>query len=219
MKLFKYELSNRALKAMVAVFSVNMLVFYGSKIVQNIFQLEFHDMTSVIDLAIPFSPVFVLFYVGWFPFVLVNFYLATKDSTYHAVHFATAHILGELTIGVLFIIYPTTYVRPEITTSDFCSFLVKMIYDLDPPVNLFPSIHCYGATMATLAILRSKKLPWGYKVFTCLFYVGICASTVLIKQHVFADVLSGIFIAVFYWFVTRRFCKRFTDNYAVLKHS
>jgi len=185
MKIFKYELSNRALKAMVAVFSVNMLVYYGSKLFQTVFQLEFHDMTSVIDLAIPLVPAFILFYIAWFPFVLVNFYLATRDSTYHAVHFATAHILGELTVGVIFVIYPTTYVRPEITTGGFFTFLVKMIYFFDSPVNLFPSVHCFAATMAALAILSQKNLHWAYKVFTFLFAAGICASTVLVKQHVF----------------------------------
>ncbi len=205
----KYELSTRAVKALAAIFSVNMLVYYGSKLVQAVFHLAFHDMTSVVDLAIPLVPFFILFYIGWFPFVLINFYLATRDSTYHAVHFATAHILGELSAAVIFIAYPTTAVRPEIPVTGLFTFLVNVIYFFDSPVNLFPSVHCFAATMGAIGVLREHNLSPAYKIFTVAFAVGICASTVLVKQHVFADVLSGVFLAVFYWFATRRFCKRF----------
>ncbi len=212
MKLFhKYSVPKHSIIALVVVFTCNMLTFYCTRLFFTP-ETEFHNMACAIDSLIPFVPAMIVFYIGWFPYILVNFYIITRRSVYDAVHFTCADLLGYIVTASLFIIYPATMTRPEIHYSDVFSLLVKLIYLLDSPTNLFPSIHCYATTLAILGTVPQKELHWKYKIFVVLFGIGICLSTLMVKQHVFADALAGILLAIICWFITMPFTKQYTHS-------
>ena len=82
----------------------------------------------------------------------------------------------------------------------FCEWLVRFIYQMDAPVNLFPSIHCLESWCAIHAAFAMKKMPKWYRLVTVVMSLGVFASTLFIKQHVILDMFGGI--AVFeigYW--------------------
>ena len=89
---------------------------------------------------------------------------------------------------------PTTLARPEVIGTDLCSRLVRLIYTFDPPVNLFPSIHCLESWCCIRASFLLKKSNRTYQTATLIMSLGVFASTLFIKQHVIADVFGGIVV-------------------------
>ena len=110
--------------------------------------------------------------------------------------FVLGDILSKVICLFFFILFPTTLTRPEITGTDIFSQLVRFIYSVDAPVNLFPSIHCLESWCCIRAAykmnFKTEKRTNYYRVATILMSLGIFASTLFIKQHVIADVFGGI---------------------------
>ena len=99
-------------------------------------------------------------------------------------------------LSILLYIVSNHITRPEITGTDIFSQLVRFIYSVDAPVNLFPSIHCLESWCCIRAAykmnFKTEKRTNYYRVATILMSLGIFASTLFIKQHVIADVFGGI---------------------------
>ena len=83
--------------------------------------------------------------------------------------------------------------------------VVKLLYRIDTPTNIFPSMHVFIAVACGGAILKNgncrkyKSVMWGTGTLTVL----VVLSTVFLKQHsvvdvVFSIVLYGICYYVFY---------------------
>ncbi len=207
MKLFKkFDISNQAVICMAIVYGFNMLVYEATRLTFTDATI-FHNMSISLDSKIPFAPFMILFYGGWFPYLVINFYLITSNTRDKAIHFVSAHVLGEFIAGIIFMTYPTMMERPVVTGNDIFSLLVKFTFFMDSPNNLFPSIHCFAATMAVLGTIGRKDLPWQFRLFNVFFALCVYASTVMIRQHVLVDIPAGIGIALVGWFSTYPFVK------------
>jgi PAP2 superfamily len=69
---------------------------------------------------------------------------------------------------------------------------VATLYSIDPPYNLFPSLHLSIAVLAALSSWKAARL------YGTLALVGVglaSASVCTVKQHFFADALSGFILA------------------------
>ena len=88
---------------------------------------------------------------------------------------------------------PLTFERDNIFTA-----LIKTMYTIDTPTNLFPSIHCYNSLMAHTAIMENETLKKykGIQIVSFLLCVSIVLSTVFIKQHSVFDVFTALGLSV-----------------------
>ena len=75
---------------------VNMLAFYGPKLAQ-VFTgtARMHDLTTALDEAIPFSPVWVIPYVLTFALWTYQYIMVTHDSEEMANRMFAADTLGK----------------------------------------------------------------------------------------------------------------------------
>lgn len=156
--------------------------------------LTFSIWETHIDRALPFVAPFVLFYVFAFVQWGVSYIFIARDSRELCYRFAIGNICAKIICLFFFLLFPTTLIRPEITGTDLCSRLVQLIYTIDAPVNLFPSIHCLESWACIRAAFLLKSSNRTYKVITILMSLGVFASTLLIKQHVIVDVFGGILV-------------------------
>ena len=163
-------------------------------------------LTSRLDEMIPMVPVFIWVYLLAFPFWVWGLARAYNDSRELCVRTFTADALSKLVCVVVFILYPCTMVRPEIDTiHGVGAWAVKIIYALDGgknPMNLLPSMHCYLSVMVCIPMFSKwAARPTGarLKVFFCVFALLICASTLLVKQHVMIDLVTGVALAPVCW--------------------
>ena len=161
----------------------NTIIYWGTQ--RLMANAKHYDLTSNLDRSIPFVKEWIILYVLFF------------------ARFATADMLSRVICCIFFILLPTTNIRPEVTGHDFCSWLVRFIYASDAPTNLFPSIHCLVSWFCFIGIRKSRKIPGWYKGFSFVMAALICASTQFTKQHYMIDLVAGIFLAEFCWFVSK----------------
>lgn len=167
--------------------------------------LTFSSWETSLDKALPFVAPFVLFYVLAFVQWGVSYILIARDSRELCYRFAIGNICAKIICLFFFLLFPTTLIRPEITGTDLCSRLVQLIYAIDAPVNLFPSIHCLESWACIRAAFFLKSSNRTYKVITILMSLGVFASTLLIKQHVIVDVFGGILVfEVGFWIAGKK---------------
>lgn len=178
--------------------ALSMLCSYQvAKFCQMLF--GFHnptDLSLTFDILTPFIPGWAWIYIGSYFFWLYVYTTAAKDGVNTVCKLAVADIVGKLICLVLFLAFPTTNVRPTVEGRGLTPLLMIIIYRLDTPTNLFPSIHCFIAYLGTRYILTAKNLK--HKTLHCMFSVAgtilVFASTLFTKQHVALDILGAIVV-------------------------
>ena len=172
--------------------------YQAAKLYQFLFGFtDPRDLTIAFDLSTPFLPGWVWVYLGSYIFWIYVYTTAARDSMETACKLAAADIVGKLICLIFFLAFPTTNVRPTVEGTDLTAFLMRMVYTLDTPTNLFPSIHCFIAWMGTRYILTAKNLKHT-RLHCCISPVGcllVFASTLLTKQHVLWDIIGSIAVA------------------------
>lgn len=181
-----------AIKPLALALLVNSCVYMGIAQLRRF--LTFSSLETPLDTALPFLAPFVLFYVLAFVQWGLNYLLIARDSKELCYRFVLGNIIAKLICLFFFLLLPTTLARPEVTGTDLCSRLVRLIYTFDPPVNLFPSIHCLESWCCIRASFLLKKSNRTYQTATLIMSLGVFASTLFIKQHVIADVFGGIVV-------------------------
>lgn len=181
-----------AIKPLALALLVNSCVYMGIAQLRRF--LTFSSLETPLDTALPFLAPFVLFYVLAFVQWGLNYLLIARDSKELCYRFAFGNIIAKLICLFFFVFLPTTLARPEVTGTDLCNRLVRLIYTFDPPVNLFPSIHCLESWCCIRASFLLKKSNRAYQTATLIMSLGVFASTLFIKQHVIADVFGGIVV-------------------------
>lgn len=152
------------------------------------FRPEGKMLMTFFDQIIPFTSFFVLFYVLYYPFIVLPLFLNVKRKSHF---FRTLGAMFFITTSsfVMYILFQTSMIRPDIVITSIFDKMVQFIYLMDKPLNLFPSLHVSLTTAAFLSLRKTDKKKSGYFLPIAL---GIIVSTVLIKQHVVLDVLAGI---------------------------
>lgn len=155
------------------------------------------DFSTAFDQALPFQSWWILIYVSSFVFWPLCYVMTAKyNSKEFFFRFVTADLLSRTICGIFFIVLPTTNVRPQFAVSGFCDWLLALIYQMDLPYDLFPSIHCLVSLMCWLGIYRCREVKFTVKAAVLVYALLICASTQFTKQHYIVDVAGGLLTAL-----------------------
>jgi len=181
---------------LIAHVVLNCIVYAGTSFLTR--NWKHYDFTTDFDRMVPVIPWFIYIYFGCYAFWVLNYILVgrhtDKDTFYK---FITLNLSTMLICGILFLVIPTTNVRPEIVGDSFSDRLLRFCYAVDRPSNLFPSLHCLTSWYCFLGIRHVKKIPFSYKIFSFLFAITIMVSTQVTKQHYIVDVIGAIAISEF----------------------
>jgi len=80
----------------------------------------------------------------------------------------------------------------EADTGHFAG-LFALLWAVDLPHNLFPSLHVALSGLVVAALFRQS--PAWARLLLCLWLVAICFAVVLVHQHHVADILGGLLVA------------------------
>ena len=162
-----------------------------------------------IDSAIPFMPEFVWIYhtlpVG-IAVVMVGY--IQRRQLFMRTFWAC--IIAGCVMSVFHITAPALYPRVGFEITNIHEYLVELTRRIDGASNTFPSAHVAFSWLMFLAVRKSeyaKTNPFVGRFFL-LWAIGISLSTLVIKQHFMADVLSGVVTAVLSFYVARLFVRR-----------
>ena len=82
-----------------------------------------------------------------------------------------------------------------------------LIYRMDKPDNLFPSLHCVFSWICFRGAMHLKKVPKWYVPLTFVISVLVFASTLLIKQHVIVDMIGAVIVVEIGLFLSGIWCR------------
>lgn len=177
----------------------NLSSYYVPHFINVMMGRSYVNMTSSLDDKISVRPAFTIIYVLAFPFWYLITYYYLRKSGEHAFRFSLSNLSAKITCAVIFILIPSTLVRPDLTGTGLSVRLLSLIYRSDAPTNLFPSIHCLESWFCFRCIYDERSVPLLFKAISFLFAILICMSTVFTKQHVLLDIPAGIFLAEIFW--------------------
>ncbi len=203
MKDFLHKYKHALLPILFFPFYITVFAYLESTVTEN-----FYLIHTRLDDYIPFIEWFVIPYYLWFPYIavtVITFIFLDKQDFYKLC--ITLGVGMAIFLLVSFI-YPNGHdLRPvSFERDNFCIKLVKAMYKMDTPTNLFPSIHCYNSIMAHIAIaqneaLKKHKAIWVSSLILCVLIV---LSTVFIKQHSIFDVYTAVGLSVFMYILIYR---------------
>lgn len=159
----------------------------------------YHIMHTRLDDLIPFEEIFIVPYLLWFLYVAgaVAFFFFKNKNEYYRI---CAFLFTGMTISLLVCaLFPNgTDFRPVIDANKniFC-YLVSMVWNIDPCINVFPSIHVYNSVGVHIAICHCEELKRhkGIRYASGLLMFLICLATMFLKQHSVIDVVGALFMA------------------------
>lgn len=174
----------------------NQLVYWsGAALAETRHHYQF---STALDRAIPLIPWTVCIYFGCYAFWALHYCLCAAVPT-RARRFFTADFIAKGVCFVFFVGLPTTMARPAVQGLNVWESLVRALYILDAPVNLFPSIHCLNSWLCWASARDIPAFSRGYKAFALCAAVAVCVSTLTLRQHVLLDVAGGILLAEVCW--------------------
>lgn len=182
-----------AILPLLSAFMLNNVVYF---VIRLFAEDKFHyDFTTDFDRMVPFVPAWVSIYFLCYVFWIANYILIGRQDKRHFYGFITAEIISKTICGLFFFFLPTTNVRPEVIGSGIWEQLMRLLYSIDAPTNLFPSIHCLESWFCYRFICGRASVPKFYQRFSGVFAVLVILSTQFTKQHYIVDVFGGVLLA------------------------
>ncbi|MBR0137325.1 MAG: phosphatase PAP2 family protein [Erysipelotrichaceae bacterium] len=185
-------------------FGFNCLVYFSTKFMISPDRFVFLDMA--IDRILPFVPQFVIIYYLSFA-QWANYYLqASLGPTEKRNLYFSADLLAKVICFVIFLVWPVAMRWPELPQDgSIWTKILSMTYGVDSPARAFPSLHCFYSWIAFRYSYETEPKGRRWLVWTQLiFSLTVFATTMLIRQHYFIDVIGGIAVAEVALFIADR---------------
>lgn len=190
---------------LLTILALNCVVYWGSGAMTA--DRYHYDLTLGFDRKVPLMPAFVWIYILAYLFWAVGYILPGQRGKDTFYRFVATDLTVHLMCFLLFLLIPTTNVRPELAGGTLSEKVLQLVYDLDggsSPSNLFPSIHCYVSWLCWRGIAGAKEIPKGYQRFSLVFAVLVIISTQVLKQHYIVDAIAGVALVELAWHFYRK---------------
>lgn len=153
------------------------------------------DLSTAWDGRIPFRPEWITIYVLSFASWIITFFLLFRQRKEHVYRNSAAYLLTLLITLACFMLMPAELQRPQVPGRDFFSWFTRFIYLVDQPNNLCPSLHVVCSYYCWRCLYDTEGIPLWYRRFNFVFLLLVCASVLLVKQHLIVDVPAGILVS------------------------
>lgn len=180
----------------------NTAVYEGARLIAG--RWHHYNMESSLDRMLPFWPPAISVYLGCYLFWIINYILIARQEKEAVYRFFWSDFLSRIVCLFCFLLIPTANVRPSVASGGFWNQAMLWLYSVDAADNLFPSIHCLVSWFCYIGIRKRRDIPLWYRGFSLIMALLVCASTLLTKQHVIADVIGGILLAEVCFYIGRR---------------
>ncbi len=155
------------------------------------------ELVLPLDEKIPFVAHSIWVYLWMFPTSMGPLFIIRCPQLFRRTAFAYATVITSA--FVCFTIFPVTAVHLRVdnatlNTTNISQWAVSILYLIDPPYNLFPSLHISMVVLAAFSTWKAVK-SFGAAILVSVVLVSISVCTV--KQHFVLDVLGGMALAAF----------------------
>lgn len=145
------------------------------------------------DAAIPLVPAWSLIYGALYFFLIALPVFVVREEA-HLRRTVWAFLSVWITAYACFLAWPTVAPRPDaVPGTGFGAWGLRLLYDLDPPYNCFPSLHVAHSFVAALA---SSRVHRGVGMAALVSASLVALSTLFTRQHYVLDVIAGVLMAI-----------------------
>lgn len=164
-------------------------VYGGSNWLNSHRQAHFLFYTSW-ELSIPLIPEMIFPYLSIGLFFLLPLLVLNKTQM---IALAKRMAYAIVIAGIIFNLVPTElgFQRALETSAVYPVF--QLIYFLDQPYNLFPSLHVTLSSVVLVMLLPYSAI-W-LRFVLLLWWLLLCLSVMLVHQHHLADIAGGLILA------------------------
>ena len=153
-----------------------------------------HTLRLAVDDRIPFWPWTIYLYSWVYTSMLYPLFVVRCPRLFRR----TVEVYGLTVAASLatWAVFPVTSIglRPDIRhldTSVMHNWGVALTYYLDPPYNLFPSLHLAAASLAMLVAWKARPL---FGLCALAVLLGVAMSIFTMKQHYVLDGLAALVV-------------------------
>lgn len=200
---------NKLLKHKLFIFSSVLLYFL---VVYNgmgfLPRYASFSATTFIDNFIPLMPSFIIFYMIGYVFVALPVFFVKEKK-----EMSWLGLIFFLMLTFSFLMFMLVPIEMNKTLADGNGFLSKVTLlqqQVDTTFNNFPSLHV-SLNLFAFLFIRDKNKKWGNYLF--LVMVLIVISTLFVKQHLFVDVIGGVFVGTFFYGFYNKYLPRMEKSY------
>ncbi len=180
----------------IPLFVLFAVVYGGANWLNSLREQHYHFYFDW-ELSIPFVPEMIVIYFSiQLLFLLPILHCQDTEMYTLAKRMALATILS----GILFVLLPTQSGFPRHDNVDVFQPIFNLLYQLDRPHNLFPSMHiCLCTLVITIIYPRiNTMLRVIYLIWLGLLYL----SVLLVHQHHLIDIVGGLLLtAICIWII------------------
>lgn len=153
------------------------------------------DLSTALDHCIPFHPAWVLVYLAAYPASLLPLFVVRDALLFRRI--AVAYLAAIAVALGFFALLPVSGEPlrdqiPPLESSHFLEWGIQWLHRLDPPRNLFPSLH---VALASLAVLGSGRASPRVGRVGAVALVVVSLAVVGTRQHYTIDVVAGLALA------------------------
>lgn len=183
-----------ARRPLLTVLIFNFIVYFFTKLL--ISPNRYHYLHTALDDALPRVPGLIYIYVLAFLQWGLGYIIIARDSRERCYRILTGELIAKAITMTIFLAYPTAIQHAPVEVTDFTTWFLAFIYWSDTPcINLFPSLHCLESWLCFRGALGLKKMPKWYAWFQLCFTLSVFVTVLLVKQHVWPDILGGVAVA------------------------
>jgi len=179
--------------------AVLFLNFFTYLVPRMLYDVHPYGYVSFIELPvddmIPFVPAFMSIYLLCYLQWVEGFIMVGREGKSTCYRLLTAEMIAKFICLACYFLIPTTMERPDpqlLAEHGFWGQICEVVYGVDQPNNLFPSIHCLESWFCFRAAMHLKKPGKWHVPFHLIFALLVLASVILVKQHLLLDIPAGI---------------------------
>jgi membrane-associated phospholipid phosphatase len=156
-------------------------------------------LATPLDARIPFVPESIYVYASVYLLIALPIFVIDSPALFRRAALAYAAIVTFCLLCFRFFPVSGAELRPALAAVEASPFVLwglRLNYGLDPPVNLFPSLHVAGATIAAFAAGRARA---AYGALAGVLVAAVVVAVCTIKQHYWVDAAAGVALAAAAW--------------------
>lgn len=161
---------------------------------------------TFIDNYIPLVPPFIVIYHIFMPLiVIIGLYLYKKGETTNLKNYVISLWMSQIFAYIIFFFFQTDIPRADLTLLPNSIFktLLEITYKVDNHYAGCPSLHVANMTILFMILLK-VNIKKEYKIPILVLTFLIAISTLLVKQHMFLDLVGGFIHGLIFYYVGRK---------------
>ena len=153
-----------------------------------------HVIHSALDDLIPFNEFFFIPYCFWYLLIVISLVYFALYDVENFKNLQIFIIITQVVAMTVYILYPSVQnLRPtEFARDNFFTWLAGIIYTLDTPTGVCPSLHVAYSLGIGSCWLKEKSASKLWKGFVVFSVILISLSTAVVKQHSVIDIAAAL---------------------------